>query len=113
MTVTARAKDDDDPRHHQTWHAKYVIGADGARSTVRDLLGVEFPGKTILSSVVLADVLLADGPTSGELTLGSTADVIGFSHRTTGATMTARGTARWCGTATIRCPTRSRSPPPR
>jgi hypothetical protein len=28
--------------------------------------------------VVLADVLLADGPTTGELTLGSTPDVIGF-----------------------------------
>ncbi len=78
VTVTARAKDDDDPRRYQTWHAKYVIGADGAHSTVRDLLNVEFPGNTILSSVVLADVLLAEGPTSGELTLGSTANVIGF-----------------------------------
>jgi 2-polyprenyl-6-methoxyphenol hydroxylase-like FAD-dependent oxidoreductase len=78
VTVTARTKDDDDPRHRQRWHAKYVIGADGAHSTVRDLLGVEFPGKTILSSVVLADVLLADGPRGGELTLGSTPDVIGF-----------------------------------
>ena len=28
--------------------------------------------------MVLADVKLADGPTSGELTLGSTRDVIGF-----------------------------------
>ena len=78
MTVTARPKDDDEPRHHQTWRAKYVIGADGAHSTVRDLVGAKFPGKTILSSVVLADVKLADGPTSGELTLGSTRDVIGF-----------------------------------
>ena len=78
VTVTARAKDDDDPRHRQTWCAKYVIGADGAHSTVRGLLGAEFPGKTILSSVVLADVLLADGPDGGELTLGSTPDVIGF-----------------------------------
>ncbi len=37
-----------------------------------------FGGKTILTSLVLADVKLADGPTSGELTLGSTRDVIGF-----------------------------------
>ena len=78
VTVTARAKDCDDPRHRQTWHAKYVIGADGAHSTVRDLVGAAFPGKTILSSVVLADVKLADGPTSGELTLSSTRDLIGF-----------------------------------
>ncbi|HEV7854712.1 MAG TPA: FAD-dependent oxidoreductase, partial [Mycobacterium sp.] len=63
VTVTARPKDDDDPQHRQTWRAKYVIGADGAHSTVRDLVGAEFPGKTILSSVVLADVKLAEGPT--------------------------------------------------
>ena len=78
VTVTARPKDDDDPQHTRTWRAAYVVGADGAHSTVRDLLGAEFPGRTILSSVVLADVKLADGPTSGELTLGSTRDVIGF-----------------------------------
>jgi 2-polyprenyl-6-methoxyphenol hydroxylase-like FAD-dependent oxidoreductase len=78
VTVTARPKDDDDPQHRQTWRAKYVIGADGAHSTVRDLVGAEFPGKTILSSVVLADVKLAEGPTGGALNLGSTRDVIGF-----------------------------------
>jgi 2-polyprenyl-6-methoxyphenol hydroxylase-like FAD-dependent oxidoreductase len=78
VTVTARPRDDDDPQHSQTWRAHYVIGADGAHSTVRDLVGAEFPGKTILSSVVLADVKLVDGPTSGELTLGSTRDLIGF-----------------------------------
>jgi 2-polyprenyl-6-methoxyphenol hydroxylase-like FAD-dependent oxidoreductase len=78
VTVSARPKDDDDPEHTGTWRAAYVIGADGAHSTVRDLLDVEFGGKTILSSLVLADVKLADGPTSGELTLGSTRDVIGF-----------------------------------
>lgn len=78
VTVMARPKGDEDPRHRQTWRADYVIGADGAHSTVRHLLGADFPGKTILSSVVLADVKLADGPTSDELTLGSTRDVIGF-----------------------------------
>jgi 2-polyprenyl-6-methoxyphenol hydroxylase-like FAD-dependent oxidoreductase len=78
VTVTARPKDNEDPDRRTTWRADYVIGADGAHSTVRDLIGLDFPGKTILSSIVLADVLLADGPTSGELTLGSTRDVIGF-----------------------------------
>jgi 2-polyprenyl-6-methoxyphenol hydroxylase-like FAD-dependent oxidoreductase len=78
VTVTARPKGDDDPAHRRTWRAAYVIGADGSHSTVRDLVGADFPGKTILSSVVLADVKLAHGPTSGELTLGSTRDVIGF-----------------------------------
>jgi 2-polyprenyl-6-methoxyphenol hydroxylase-like FAD-dependent oxidoreductase len=78
VTVTARPKDDEEPGHRTTWRAGFVIGADGAHSTVRDLVGADFPGKTILSSVVLADVKLADGPNSGELTLGSTRDVIGF-----------------------------------
>jgi 2-polyprenyl-6-methoxyphenol hydroxylase-like FAD-dependent oxidoreductase len=78
VTVTARPKDDENPEHRTTWRADYVIGADGAHSTVRNLVGADFPGKTILSSIVLADVKLADGPQSGKLTLGSTRDVIGF-----------------------------------
>ncbi|MDT5345082.1 MAG: hypothetical protein QOE52_4266 [Mycobacterium sp.] len=60
------------------WRAKYLIGADGAHSTVRALLGVDFPGKTILSSIVLADVKLAHGPTGGGLTLGSTRNEFAF-----------------------------------
>ena len=55
-----------------------MIGADGAHSTVRDLIGVDFPGKTILSSIVLADVKLADGPTDGGLTLGSSRERFAF-----------------------------------
>jgi 2-polyprenyl-6-methoxyphenol hydroxylase-like FAD-dependent oxidoreductase len=60
------------------WRAQYLIGADGAHSTVRGLLGVDFPGKTILSSIVLADVKLAHGPTGGGLTLGSTRNEFAF-----------------------------------
>jgi 2-polyprenyl-6-methoxyphenol hydroxylase-like FAD-dependent oxidoreductase len=78
VTVTARPKGSDSARHDRVWRASYVIGADGAHSTVRTLLGADFPGKTVLSSLVLADVKLTDGPVDGELTLGSTRDVIGF-----------------------------------
>jgi 2-polyprenyl-6-methoxyphenol hydroxylase-like FAD-dependent oxidoreductase len=60
------------------WRAKYLIGADGAHSTVRRLIGAEFEGKTILSSIVLADVKLAGGPADGGLTLGSTRDEFAF-----------------------------------
>jgi 2-polyprenyl-6-methoxyphenol hydroxylase-like FAD-dependent oxidoreductase len=56
----------------QVWRAHYVIGADGAHSTIRGLIGAEFRGKTVLSSIVLADVKLADGPAAGELRVGST-----------------------------------------
>lgn len=78
VTVTARPKGDEDPRHQSTWRAAYVIGADGAHSTIRELLGVGFPGQSVLSSVVLADVRLKSGPSGGGLTLGSTPDVFGF-----------------------------------
>jgi 2-polyprenyl-6-methoxyphenol hydroxylase-like FAD-dependent oxidoreductase len=78
VTVTARPKDDEDPCHQSTWRASYVIGADGAHSTVRGLLGLGFPGKSALASVVLADVRLTSGPSGDGLTLGSTRDVFGF-----------------------------------
>jgi 2-polyprenyl-6-methoxyphenol hydroxylase-like FAD-dependent oxidoreductase len=43
-------------------HARYVIGADGSRSTVRSAIGLDFPGQTYPSQFVLADVLLAISP---------------------------------------------------
>lgn len=61
-----------------SFRARYVIGADGAHSTVRHLLGAEFPGKTIVSSIVLADVKLADGPSGDGLALHSTREVFAF-----------------------------------
>ncbi len=45
-----------------TLRAAYVVGADGVRSTVRDLAGIDFPGRTVIRSVVLADVRLASPP---------------------------------------------------
>ncbi len=75
VTVTTQAHDGTGPV--MTWRAKYVIGADGAHSTVRRLVGAQFPGKTVLSSVVLADVKLAHGPDDG-LKLGNTREVFGF-----------------------------------
>ncbi|MET0898270.1 MAG: FAD-dependent oxidoreductase [Mycobacterium sp.] len=77
VTVTARPfHPNDGPA--VSWRARYVVGADGAHSAVRRLVGANFPGKTILSSIVLADVKLAHGPDGGGLTLGSTRDVFGF-----------------------------------
>jgi len=46
----------------RTRRAAYVVGADGARSTVRTKLGIPFPGHLVLSSAMLADVRLADPP---------------------------------------------------
>ena len=76
VTAIARAHGDDESR--QTWRARYLVGADGAHSTVRELVGADFSGDTLLSSIVLADVKLARGPSDGGLTLGSTRDVFAF-----------------------------------
>jgi len=40
----------------------YLVGADGVHSTVRDLLGLPFPGRAVLRSIMLADVRLAHPP---------------------------------------------------
>lgn len=76
VTVAARAHGDNESRH--TWRARYLVGADGAHSTVRELAGADFSGKTILSSIVLADVKLMHGPAGGGLTLGSTRNEFAF-----------------------------------
>ncbi|HEX4792049.1 MAG TPA: FAD-dependent oxidoreductase, partial [Actinospica sp.] len=42
--------------------AAYVVGADGHHSTVRRLVGEPFPGRSVVDSVMLADVQLAEQP---------------------------------------------------
>ncbi|MFI6434727.1 FAD-dependent monooxygenase [Streptomyces sp. NPDC050759] len=48
----------------QELRAAYVVGADGMRSAVRNALGLPFPGRSVIRSVVLADVKLAEEPGS-------------------------------------------------
>src|ERR1700749_812437 len=77
VTVIVR-RHGDDAGVHTRWRAKYLIGADGAHSTVREFVGADFPGRTILSSIVLADVKVAHGPAGRGLTLGSTRNEFAF-----------------------------------
>lgn len=44
--------------------AAYTVGTDGVRSTVREALGLPFPGKSVIRSLVLADVRLSREPES-------------------------------------------------
>ncbi|MFJ3229979.1 FAD-dependent oxidoreductase [Streptomyces sp. NPDC086787] len=45
-----------------TFGARYVVGCDGVRSAVRRLCGIDFPGRSVVRSVMLADVRLKDVP---------------------------------------------------
>ncbi|MGW8380998.1 FAD-dependent monooxygenase [Streptomyces sp. ODS28] len=46
----------------ETLHARYLVGTDGVHSTVRDALGLPFPGKSVVRSIVLTDVRLERPP---------------------------------------------------
>ena len=46
----------------ETVRAKYVVGCDGAHSTIRDLAGIDFVGKQYETHILLADVALARAP---------------------------------------------------
>ncbi|WP_063774251.1 FAD-dependent monooxygenase [Streptacidiphilus rugosus] len=53
-----------------TFRAAYAVGTDGVRSRVRELLGVDFPGESAISSVMLADVKV-ERPPADVLTVGA------------------------------------------
>ncbi|BAL88446.1 putative FAD-dependent monooxygenase [Actinoplanes missouriensis 431] len=57
--VTVRVRD---PEGERTERASFVVGCDGARSTVRELLGLSFPGTPSQFSAIIADVKLAHVP---------------------------------------------------
>ncbi|WP_399885055.1 FAD-dependent monooxygenase [Streptomyces sp. BBFR51] len=61
----------------RTLRAAYVVGADGMRSTVRDAVGLPFPGRSVIRSVVLADVRLAEEPET-LLTVNAVGDAFAF-----------------------------------
>jgi 2-polyprenyl-6-methoxyphenol hydroxylase-like FAD-dependent oxidoreductase len=60
-----------------TRRARYVVGADGVHSKVRELLGLPFPGKAIVKSIMLADVRLTTPP-EDVLTVNAVGDGFAF-----------------------------------
>ncbi|MEV6054405.1 FAD-dependent monooxygenase [Streptomyces sp. NPDC052107] len=73
VTVEARGPEG----RTQTLRAAYVVGTDGMRSAVRDAIGLPFPGKSVIRSVVLADVRLAEEPPT-LLTVNAVGDAFAF-----------------------------------
>jgi 2-polyprenyl-6-methoxyphenol hydroxylase-like FAD-dependent oxidoreductase len=55
--------------------AAYVVGADGVRSTVRRAIGLGFPGRSAVQSMMLADVRLSHAPRDA---LSVSAGAVGF-----------------------------------
>ncbi|MFI9271061.1 FAD-dependent monooxygenase [Kitasatospora sp. NPDC052896] len=53
------------PDRTRRLRARYLVGADGGRSTVRHLLGMPFPGRDGRLSMVVADVVVEGGPAAG------------------------------------------------
>jgi 2-polyprenyl-6-methoxyphenol hydroxylase-like FAD-dependent oxidoreductase len=61
----------------ESLRAAYVVGADGMRSAVRQAIGLPFPGRSVIRSVVLADVRLAEKPET-LLTVNAVGDAFAF-----------------------------------
>src|SRR4051794_36098961 len=57
--------------------ADYLVGADGARSGVRSALGLDFPGRSVVRSLMLADVRLAEPPADA-ITVNATGEAFAF-----------------------------------
>jgi 2-polyprenyl-6-methoxyphenol hydroxylase-like FAD-dependent oxidoreductase len=49
--------------------AKYLVGADGTRSDVRKMVGLDFAGETFRQQFILADLELSDGSPPDEINL--------------------------------------------
>ncbi|GII58668.1 FAD-dependent oxidoreductase [Planotetraspora thailandica] len=58
VDLRARTRDGRERR----WRARYVVGADGAHSAVRRALGLPFPGRSVVHSLMLGDVRMSDPP---------------------------------------------------
>ncbi|MBL1077339.1 FAD-dependent monooxygenase [Nocardia sp. 2] len=61
----------------RTVRSRYLVGADGYRSRVREVLGLEFPGRSVLKSIMLADVRLS-APPQNVLTVNGVGDAFAF-----------------------------------
>lgn len=72
--VTLRTAGPDGPG---TLRAGYVVGCDGHHSAVRDAVGLPFPGRAVIRSMVLADVRLGEPP-SDVLTVAVRDEAFGF-----------------------------------
>ncbi|PRY02263.1 FAD-dependent monooxygenase [Allonocardiopsis opalescens] len=60
----------------ETWETGYLAGTDGVHSTVRSALGLPFPGRSAIRSLMLADVRLPEPPAAPVLLDGNQAGLV-------------------------------------
>ncbi|MCB8907771.1 MULTISPECIES: FAD-dependent monooxygenase [unclassified Streptomyces] len=70
-TGTVTAEFTDSAGAPLTLTARHLVGTDGVRSAVRTALGLPFPGGSVIRSLVLADVRLAEEPADAFSVSGS------------------------------------------
>jgi 2-polyprenyl-6-methoxyphenol hydroxylase-like FAD-dependent oxidoreductase len=73
VDVTTRT-DDGGAGHYR---ARYVVGADGVHSAVRRAIGLPFPGRSVIKSIMLADVQLSTPP-ADVLAVNAVGDAFAF-----------------------------------
>lgn len=65
------------PGGRTSLRAAHLVGTDGVRSTVRRAVGIDFPGETVIRSMVISDVRLSRPP-ADTLTVAARDDALGF-----------------------------------
>jgi 2-polyprenyl-6-methoxyphenol hydroxylase-like FAD-dependent oxidoreductase len=73
VDVTARAE----AGTVTSYRARYAVGTDGVNSAVRTALGLPFPGRSVIKSIMLADVRLTSPPDE-VLTVNGVGDAFAF-----------------------------------
>ncbi|MFG1605846.1 FAD-dependent monooxygenase [Actinoplanes sp. NPDC049265] len=61
----------------RTLRARYLVGCDGVHSVVRRAIGLSYPGRSVLRSIMLADVRLREKPAE-TLTVSSAVGAMAF-----------------------------------
>ncbi|MFC0846882.1 FAD-dependent monooxygenase [Streptomyces noboritoensis] len=75
--VTAEIRGAEGADAESSLRARYLVGADGVRSAVRHALDLPFPGTSVIRSIVLADVKLAEEP-AGSLSVAGSDEAFAF-----------------------------------
>ncbi|HEV2345281.1 MAG TPA: FAD-dependent monooxygenase [Actinocrinis sp.] len=75
--VSVRVRADGADRAESVYRATYAVGADGVHSSVREALGLPFPGRPVVRSIMLADVRFTNPPQE-VLTVAAVGDAFAF-----------------------------------